>query len=72
MPDCICGADEPCTGRCEKHDRDLHGYPCVECGREWEVANPATSQAISNLAAGRGSLGAISVARRVDAAARDE
>jgi len=67
---CICGADEPCTGYCGKHIRELHGYPCGECGREWEAANPATAKAIGNLAAGRGSLSSYAAAKRTDAARR--
>lgn len=46
MAECICGADEPCTIRCEKHDRDLHGYPCIECQREWREANPERAAAV--------------------------
>jgi hypothetical protein len=67
---CVCGADEPCTGRCEKHDRDLHGYPCGPCGIEWEQANPRTAVAISRFAAGKGSAAAVSAARRADEATR--
>lgn len=68
--ECVCGAPEPCTHRCEKHDRVLHGYPCAVCEREWEAANPRTAAAISKLAAGKGSSAAVSAARRADQAAQ--
>jgi len=45
-PGCICGADEQCTGRCARHDRDLHGYPCAACQEEWRAAHPRTAAAI--------------------------
>jgi hypothetical protein len=47
---CICGSDEPCVGRCEKHDRDLHGYPCGDCQREWREANPKRAAEIARIA----------------------
>lgn len=37
---CVCGADEPCSSYCGRHNRALHGYPCDECQREWREANP--------------------------------
>lgn len=40
MTECICGLDEPCPVICETHDVVGHGYPCGECQREWEQANP--------------------------------
>ncbi len=36
--------------RCEKHNRDLHGYPCHPCGQEWEAAHPLTVAAIGMVA----------------------
>jgi hypothetical protein len=69
---CVCGADEPCTARCDRHQRDLHGYPCGECSAEWAEAHPRTSTAISNVASGKGSPGAYKAAKRADAAAHTE
>ena len=68
MSECICGADEPCEGRCERHGRDLHGWPCGACGAEWEQAHPKTAHAIGLVAAGRGTTN-LAAARRADAAA---
>ena len=65
--ECICGAPEPCEFTCGKHDRILHGWPCGDCQREWEEANPNTAAAISAFAAGKGSTAAIARARRLDA-----
>lgn len=48
---CVCGADEPCTGFCAKHNRALHGWPCIECQREWAEANPEKVKKIERLVA---------------------
>lgn len=66
MTACVCGADEPCVGRCERHDRVLHGYPCAACGHEWEAAHPRTSAAILKGPA------AFKAAKRADLAAHTE
>lgn len=66
MTSCICGADEPCTGKCKKHDRVLHGYPCNECQAEWEQANPRTAKAIGDFAEGKGSAATVAKARKAD------
>ena len=65
MAECVCGAPEPCIGRCEKHDRALHGYPCAPCEHEWEAAHPHTAAAIAKIAAGKGAN--LAAARRADA-----
>lgn len=67
--ECVCGAPEPCTGRCEKHDRVLHGYPCGGCSAEWETAHPRTAAAIAKFASGKGNKAAVDAARRADTAA---
>lgn len=51
MTECVCGADEVCTSYCDKHDRDLHGYPCAECQREWREANPESAAKVDRLVA---------------------
>lgn len=64
---CACGADEPCEARCERHDRDLHGYPCGACQSEWAEAHPRTSAAIR-----KGSQAAYRAAKKADAEAHTE
>jgi hypothetical protein len=56
-----------CTirARCEKHGRDLHGWPCPDCIDEWRAAHPATSAAIARIASGKSAN--LSAARRADA-----
>ena len=49
MIECICSAPDPCKGRCEQHERDLHGYPCCECQREWRESHPAEAARIDRL-----------------------
>ncbi len=49
MSECICGAPDSCEGRCERHGRDLHGYPCCECQREWRESHPAEAAQIDRL-----------------------
>lgn len=58
--------------RCEKHGKELHGYPCWDCQQEWRKANPRTAGAITKFAARRGSARAVQVARAADQAARNE
>jgi hypothetical protein len=68
VEECVCGADSPCEGRCEKHGRALHGYPCIVCERDWEAAHPKTAAAISAFAAGKGSAARVAAARKADPA----
>ena len=53
MPKCDCGADEVCLHHCDKHDQDLHGYPCFPCQEEWALSHPHTSIAITKIAEGK-------------------
>jgi hypothetical protein len=66
MSMCVCGADRPCNDLCEKHDRVRHGYPCGDCDREWQEANPKTAAAGAKFAAGKGTLAAIERAKTED------
>lgn len=56
------------TGICEKHGPFL--YFCSTCHEEWRAAHPRTSEAISQVAAGKASK--LAKARKQDAAAHTE
>lgn len=50
---------------CDKHQRELHGYPCWACHQEWEATHPNVAAAIQ---AGRISPAQLKAARAADAA----
>lgn len=64
----ICGV----SSRCERHDHELHGYPCWGCQQEWERRSPRVRALIGRQVSGKGKVvtpAQITAARKADAAA---
>ena len=64
----VCGS----TGRCDRHDIALHGYPCYACQLEWERRSPRVRALIGRQASGKGATvtpAQVTAARKADAAA---